>query len=571
MATVFTIRKSGNGEDTSPISRHIDEWQRLSIEKRDAVLGKGYLEDIEQFYMLSDQGSPTPTFRPTIRVPELQTLMLYEANDLSESSPMVYITDSSEGEREEDREKSFQAEWKRARVNYHAMYAMLWSLFGGLGVLQLGLDPRSRGGRGSLWVKSRNPLTYHCDPTTDYDLERSYEILEDYMHLEEIQKRWPLTSRGLKPRPTSTPKSALLGPGGSGLQMPDGPMSTIGGLPANRMSPHDTRLRVRYCYCLDYTRMAAKVDGHDIPDGAITRPDLEWKYPNNRLIVECEGRILSDGDNPWPLGMFPTVPFWSMPPLFGVWGLPAVRYTVTLQNVSERLLTGVFENSVRLNNGVWFIKSSTGIDPEAFGGIPGEVVVINPQSEVPQCVWPNAMPQHFMNVPTTLLDRQKAIQGFTPARSGNPGAGNISPELFDDSIMRAQGLTQLRGRLGYFSFDLLSKLFFYSMARFYTQKRINLIPSTKEEGGMETVEWKPLDYAMQGQPDNYDVTLDEASVQPLSQAVLRKMVPELMKNQILSTRRGLQMLNFPHAEEIAQEHEQEMALQALARAKGTRR
>jgi hypothetical protein len=581
MATIYTSRKSGDASDISPLSKHITEWARLSAEQRDRVLGQDYLANIEEFYMLSDSGSggsPVPTFRPTIKIPELQTLMLYEANDLSESSPRVYITNQSTGAQEEDREKTFQAEWRRARVNYHAMFAMLWSLFGGLGVLQIGLNPEARGGKGMLWAKARNPLTYFPDPTTDYDLDRSYEILTDYLHLDEIRRRWPLTSAGLKQRPTTTPKQSLYGPSGAGLSMPDGPMQSVGGLPSNRASNSDTRLRVRYCYCQDYTRMARKIEGKKLPDGEITNPDsnrgeggspdLEWKYPNGRLIIECEGRILSDGDNWLPLRMFPTVPFWSMPPMFGIWSVPAIRYSVTLQNVSERLMTGLFENAVRLNNGVWFIHSNTGIDVEAFGGIPGEVCVINPQSTVPQCVNPPAWPAHFMNFPSALLDRQKALQGFTPARSGNPGAGNLSPELYDESVLRAQGLTQLRGRLGAVSFQMFSELWYYTMCRFYTAVRTNLVPSDE---GRKPVEWKPLDYLMQGRPDMFDVEVDEASIQPLSQTVLRKMAPELMKAKILSVRRGLNMLNFPHAEEIAREHEQEMALEALSRAKGVRR
>src|SRR5215831_17730747 len=466
MATVFTLRKSGDQADISPLSRQISEWEKLAAEQRDRVLGQNYLHDIEQFFTLSDSSdaNTSPTFRPSIKIPELQTLMLYEANDLSESSPRVYITNQNTGAQEEDREKSFQAEWRRSRVNYHAMFAMLWSLFGGLGVLQLGLNPDARGGRGSLWAKARNPISYFPDPTT--------------------------------------------------------------------------------------------------------APDLEWKYPNGRLIVECNGRILSDGDNPWPLGMFPTVPFWSMPPLFGIWGVPAVRYSITLQNVAERLMTGVFENAVRLNNGVWFIHSNTGIDAEAFGGSPGEVCVINPQSTVPQCVFPQQMPAHFTQIPTALLDRQKALQGFTPARSGSPGAGNLSPELYDESVLRSQGLTQLRGRLGAVSFQMFSELWFYTMCRFFTQSRTNLVPTDE---GRKPVEWKPLDHLMQGRPDAFDVEVDEASIQPLSQTVLRKMVPELMKSKVLSVRRGLNMLNFPHAEEVAREHEQEMSLEALSRAKGVRR
>lgn len=539
------------------------------MEQRDSVLGQSYLQDIKEFYLLSNSGASTPTFRPAIRIPELQTLMLYEANDLSESSPRVYITDSQDGSRDESREKSFQSEWRKAKTNYHAMYAMLDSLFCGLGVLQLGLDPDARNGRGAIWVKRRRSDTFHCDPTTDYDLDWSYIILEDYMHLDEIRTRWPLTSVGLKPKPTTTPKNSLLGPAGMGLTMPPGPMQSVGGLPSNKMTPSDTRLRVRHCYCLDYTRIAAKIEGKELPGGALAQPELEWRYPNGRYLVECNGRVLSDGDNWCPLGMFPAVPFWSMPPLFGVWSIPAVRYSVTLQNVAERLMTQLFENAVRLNNGVWFIHSNTGIDAESFGGIPGEVVVINPNSQIPEMRTPNAAPAHLMDFPAKLLERQKVLQGFTQARAGNPGAGNISADLFDESVLRSQGLTQLRGRLSYDSFQRMAELFFYTMCRFYTSTRRNFVRG--DAGENESVIWEPLDRLMQGRPDAYDLEVDESSIQPLSQAVLRRMVPELMKSKVISVRRGLQMLDFPHADEIAKEHEQELSLEALARAKGTRR
>lgn len=569
MATVFTRRKSTRG-DINPICQHIDEWQRLSIDHRNKVLGQNYLEDVEEFYMLSDSGAPTPTFRPAVRVPELQTLMLYEANDLSETSPRIYIINTEEEDnekaQEENHEKVFQSEWSRAFANYHVMFAQLWALFGGTGFIQVGLNPNSRAGRPQVWLKSRNPNTVHFDPATDYTLNWSYLILEDYMHLDEIRKNWPLTSVGLRARPTTTPHSSLLGPAGTGLTMPDGPMQSVGGLPSNRLGPADSRLRVRFCFCEDYTR--EKADNKDIPQGAITAPDLLWKYPNGRCIVDCEGQVLSDGDNAYPLGIKPLIPYWSMPPLFGAWGLPAVRYSVTLQNVAERLLTGTFENAVRLNNGVWFIHANTGIDPEAFGGIPGEVCIINPNSTVPDCKFPQPMPQQMIDLPAKLLDRQKTIQGFTQARQGNPGAGNISTDLYDESVLRSQGMTQLRGRLAAVSTQRLAELMYYTMVKYYRGSRK---VSHRGDSGHEIVEWEPASDAHQLRPDLYELTLDEASIQPLSQAVVKRMVPELLKNRAIGLRRGLKLLDFPHAEDIAKEKEQEMALEALARARGNRR
>jgi hypothetical protein len=85
--------------------------------------------------------------------------------------------------------------------------------------------------------------------------------------------------------------------------------------------------------------------------------------------------------------------------------------------------------------------------------------------------------------------------------------------------------------------------------------------------GMSTAEWKGL-----LRPDqHHDIYLDEDSVKPLSDAVIKKMAPELMKTGVLSTKRGLEILNFPGAEEIATEQKEQLELQALARTKGAKK
>jgi hypothetical protein len=290
--------------------------------------------------------------------------------------------------------------------------------------------------------------------------------------------------------------------------------------------------------------------------------DFEWKYPNGRLVVECEGQILQDGDNPYPMKMFPVVPFWSTVPLYGIWSVPAVRFSNGLQNVSERLFTQLFENAIRLNNGVWFIDENTGIDPDAFGGMPGEVQIINANSRMPECKFPSPMPQQFTQLPQLLLDKQKELQGFTDARSGKPGAGNISPELFDESVIRSQGITQLRGRLNAISYQRVAELIFYTMARYYKRQNLPL----RGDEGLEIVEWKDVP-----RPDQYDVYLDEASIRPMSAAMVKRMVPELWKMGKMPTRKGLELLDFPDASGIADEVEREQELAALAKTKGNKK
>ena len=560
MANLALITSRKSADYYSPISRHLDEWERISDDHRDKQLGRNWFDEVESFYSLSEGADPLPSFRPAVRVPQLQVLMMHEANDLSETSPRPYIVNSQKGERDEDREKGLQFAWRKANVNYHAMFTTLMSLFSGMCPMQVGYEPDARQGRGSVWVKMRDPRTFKCDPWTDYTCNWSYVVFEDRMHLEEVKSRWGAAASQVRPRVGGRSVSPVLGDSGGGFQMPPGPMAMVPGLPGNRSIPNDNRVRVRWCYCHDYTR--EKIEDHTLPSGAIVPADFAWKYPNGRLIVECEGWTLQDGDNPYPLKMFPAVPFWSTLPLYSIWATPAIRYSKELQSAGERLYTGLFENAVRLNNGVWFIDERTGIDPEAFGGMPGEVQIINANSPVPQAVYPAAMPQSMTALPQMFLDKQKELQGFTDARSGKPGAGNISTDLFDSSVIRSQGVTQLRGRLNSVSFQRLGELLFYTMLRF--QPSQNMFMKTAQ--GYETVKWQSTN-----RPDQYDFELDDASILPFSQAMLRKMAPELRKAGLLDVHTTLDTLEFPDAEKIAANIEQEQALVALAKTRGARK
>jgi hypothetical protein len=562
MANLHVVTSRKSVETENPLSSHISEWQRLSKDHKNQVLGERWYEDMEAFYALTDSGGPLPSFRPLIRTPELQTLMMREANDLTEVAPRPYIINTQSSKREEEREKVLQSEWRRSKINYHSMFAILSSMFTGMTPIQIGYDPDMRSGRGGTWAKMRDPRTFDCDPFTSYELDWSYVILEDYMHLDRVRKRWPKTSAGVKPRVAGRSVSPAIGDSGYGFQMPQGPMSMVPGLPNNRSIPNDNRVRVRWCFCEDSTRL--KIEEKKLPEGAIVPADFEWRYPNNRLIVDCEGQILQDGDNPYPLKSFPIVPFWSTVPLHGIWAVPAVRYSRDIQNVSERLWTQLFENAIRINNGITLIDERTGIDPDAYGGMPGEVQVVNANTiDGVKILAPPPFPQQFSQYPQLLLDKQKELQGFTDARSGKPGAGNISPELFDESVIRSQGLTQLRGRLHAEAFYRIAWTQFHLIGKFMREQAVQY----DGESGREIVKWPGL----LSRHDIYDVELDDASLRPMSQMMIKRMVPELKKLGMMDTRTGLEHLDFPDAGGVADRIEREMELAALAKTKGNKK
>src|SRR6185369_8769223 len=107
---IGTTRKSQ--PERNPLSKHIDEWQRVAEAKRNEVLGENWAQNNQNFYNLTEGTGLTPSFRPTVRTPELQTLMMREANDLSEAAPRPYVINNDSATRETQYENALQSEWR---------------------------------------------------------------------------------------------------------------------------------------------------------------------------------------------------------------------------------------------------------------------------------------------------------------------------------------------------------------------------------------------------------------------------------------------------------------------------
>ena len=545
----------------------IDELQRLSREYRDRTLGPDWFKQMREMYDLSDVETSSPSFRPRIRVPQLQVLLLSEATDLSDNTPRVYIVDKRDGKRDEARERAFQEHWREGFVNEELLYSQLYALFGGLGYIQVGFDPRGRDGRGEVWAHHRDPATVFPDPAAKNDRDWSYVIIEDRLYPGQVAWLYPETGRDIEARgtaPAAPPTIPGINPAdtGYGFELPAGPMS-YGALGVRRAPTGDGRVVVRTTFLLDST---VDVIEREVGSDAAKRVSrlVVPKYPNGRMVVDCEGRVLADGPNPVPKGWFPLIRVLGLPTLGKFYPPPPARFTYDLQLLAQRMLTQTFENAVRLNNGIWFIHASTGITAEDFGGLPAEVRIINPNSQVPQCVWPNPMPEYMTQLPALLLQLQKELQGFTPTRAGEPGAGNISPDLFEASVFRSQTLTRLRGRLFARSVQQLAEMMFYMMVRFYVHDQEFYSLSEK----FEQHSWKAVGEEAMG---SYRIQVDPASIRPLSQAGLRNLVPQLRELGLIDAKRALQLLELPGAEEMAEEIKNERLLAALSAVRERRR
>lgn len=557
---------SSSNPDKSLI-RQLDELERISTKERDNHLGKDYFQDVKSFYALEDDRLGT-NFRPQVRIPQLQTLVLNEATDITDASIKVYLTNN--GKREEDREKYFQANWRQGCYNNRILEALVWAMLSNLGFLQVGFSPYARRGKGATWLESRDPETVLPDPFCKSDADWAWVQWYDWMYIDDVRRRWP--DQGYRVKAKSYAGSAdPYGQVDSTLDFPEySPMSNQGNEPGKKIF-RDNRVRVRNTFLFDNTR--EKVESYAGSQNEaleLIHARFGYKYPNGRWITDTEDVVLADGPNWCPQlpdddrGTFPLVRIAAMPTIANFWGPPPIKLSRSLQDLSERLYTQLFENIVRTNNGVIVYEANTGLDPNSIGWLPGEVLVINNNSKPPVVISPQPLPQHMMSVPANLLALQKELQGFSEARQGQSGGGNVSSDLFDATLWQSHYQTRLRARLLSESIQRLAQIVFYVDARY--KSVADKIP-VMDRGDFENSNWEPIG---QQSMNDYEAHLDPGSLKIVSGGAMRSVVAALAKNGLIGGKTILETFDIPGADGIAEENTKEKELAAIAKLKKPR-
>lgn len=561
---IRTQRKTQPTYDMDPRARAIDEIQRISADHRDKFLGQNWFPEVRDFYNLAGMGTRTPSFRPRVNIPQLQVLNISEATELSDSSPRIFIYDRTSGKVDDQRGRAFDEQWRRSWVNYYLLHSILWAQIASVGWMQLGYDPTANYGIGEVWAHHRDPETVYPDPGAMGDDDWQFCIWEDRFYPDQGRQYWPETAQDIEAEPYMP--GSYHSPEGFGFRLPEGPMALTSGPVGGETRHGDARSRYRTIVLTDNTieviNSQAGGDASRVVEGGFGRPRGSIKrmprYPNKRIVVECNGRVLADGDNPTPKGRIPLVPIFALPPLTDFYPPPPSRFTKDLQDLAGRMLTQTFENAVRLNNGVWFIPESTGITAEAFGGLPGEVQVIGSDSRPPTLVMPTPMPQHMIQLPQLLLSLQKELQGYSQSREGAPSAGNISPELFEASLYQSKTLTRCRERLLARSVHRIAEQMFDLMVVNYTREQA--FPTYNES--FETIPWLPLEST-----NKLGIYLDPTSLLPISRSAMRSMAIPLRQAGALDVATFLRYLEIPDSDAIALKIDRELQLSALAKSR----
>ena len=147
-------------------------------------------------------------------------------------------------------------------------------------------------------------------------------------------------------------------------------------------------------------------------------------------------------------------------------------------------------------------------------------------------------------------------------RQGQAGDGNISPELFDASLFQSQSLLRMKARMLAETYQRVTQMAFYMMARFkVVEDRLKPARSETDKG----CTWTPLPGSAE-----CDLELDETSIDAMSSAMMRNLIPALAKMGMVPPKFALETLGVPHAEEMAAEATRQMELAALAKLKRPR-
>ena len=224
------------------------------------------------------------------------------------------------------------------------------------------------------------------------------------------------------------------------------------------------------------------------------------------------------------------------------------------------MYTQLVENMIRTNNVQCWIPEDSGIDIDAYGGLPGEVQVYR-GDKPPTMTTPPQIPQHMTGVPELLLQKVARYVGWTPERQGKAGEGNVSTDLFDASVFQSETLLRMKARMLSETYQRACLMAFHMMARFKTLEDV-VRPA---RGNRPAAVWTPIPQSA----DTY-LEMDDTSVDAISSAMLKKLVIPLAKLGLIPSKYALETVGVPHAEELAAAAEKQMALAAVSKLKRPR-
>jgi hypothetical protein len=537
----------------------VDELIRVSEDKRTEMLGPNYWECVKEFYLFRPSfWQPQLEYQIKLRTPELQTLFIQEASDLTDNEPVFFV--SRDGQRSQDREDAFQANWRANHFQNELFAGTLWSMLCHTGFMEIIADGKDRGVR----IRARNPQNVYPDPFATDWREWEYLILRVPMSPDEIVRTFPWAENRLpgmlmeheREMYLRSRVGGVVGSGPDTVELPPGAMQTV---PIGRPPGAQDFLAVDYIFIRDESRedVVKQLSGSKNAGGVLPPPKTIPKYPTGRMMVRTGKLKLWDGQNQYR--RFPIIPIFSQPPLYGVWGTPPIQYFVQMQHLAESMISQTAENAIRLNYGYRLYADGMILNPENMDKLGGmlRVKTADDVSKAFRIISPQPYTQEQTLLPEKIQQRMRELFGYNDQRQGKTGAGNISPTLFAEGVNQGQGITRARSRMLAEAVEYIGQLVFETMVDYVD----DTVFSESVNGDFRLAPWQgvPLD-----QLNGWKVQLDAASLKPMAKASLRQMAMVLANLGKITDKYLLKWLDVPHADDIAADLDKQRMMQAMA-------
>jgi hypothetical protein len=501
--------------------------------------------------------SDLPSFKIPIVANEMQSLILQEVSDLTDSPITVYVAhDGKDNARDESRERAIQGFWRRQNIDQKLMLACLDAMILPCGYLSCTWNPRKARGLGDIEVSVRHPKTVYPDPDCEDDENWRYVVLRDVMDLVEIRALW---SQGWRVQPEARWSITLDDPMAdrrSGRYR--GPVYAPGhGLIAQGWAK--ARAAVLTVLIEDDSLIEEVQEITDPWTGErALKSSVRREFPNGRMLQVSGGVVLYDGP----------VPYWGPWPLVRITMLPAIHnffprqspasQVIEIQRASNKLESQVVENAIRLNNGVIIADTTSGVNPSTYAGIPGQPILKSPQGSV-TIQYPPPMPADMVNGGGRLREVMRRLMGFPESRLGQGQRGNVSAEMTETEISQSMSISRLRGRMLFHASQNLVSMIFARMAQFYTYKRVLPFVSGAK---LESQIWNPI---TEQEYFQHSVHLDPTSFEVRSRNMMQRLYLTLAKMGKIPDQDLLKILEIPNADAIGGRLMEQLVLQAQAK------
>ncbi|MGI0133621.1 MAG: portal protein [Candidatus Micrarchaeaceae archaeon] len=454
----------------------------------------------------------------------------------------------------------------------------LWdAILYGSGILKTYWNHSLYKGMGDADVYRVDPWDFYPDPNSHSEHDAEYFIETKRMTIEEIERRFPDTSRSMlkrlregadeysdeRPRPTNSVRRPMAQPGA----LPGG--SGVYGLPGqSRLSEVQTMgIQVYECWLRQNHRTVEPITPNPNLPKSKQPSSQEIVYDEWRVVIYAGSTVLMDelASDLYDESKHPYTRF-VFEDIGEFWGMPLCSHLAPAQIAINRLLASLQSNAELVGNPIFMEPKNSGINRTQIVNRPGSRLRIDNTASgtnTPQWLTPPSMPDSVSNLVQFWIGRMENISGISGVTKGQtPASGRHAQSTVqsaqESSFVRIRSALQNLEISLEDSFTLLASL----IANNYTEPRIVAIVGQDGQRDAALLRSRHFHYPIlkKGrvvqQPLSFTIAVDAGADTPTSRQARISEADTLFAMGAIDQQAVLEVHRYPHWQIIKARMEQ---------------